>query len=231
MRKVFWNKEFHPNNDIQLIWPSSKREVHVKHLKEQASTILGLPSPIGLQHLTPFALVFAPGMVSCGVKRMDTPPKISESLHPSHPFCCFLGNSWICSRHSYFCAGNKGFHLTVSSHSLYFPVELKTCTSCTEGLNVFPLSTIGATLAFYFTWAGECTDCALLRDLNSRDRRSTQCSRQGSGFRVQAPMEASYTAPPLSTAVDAKWTWWIILFLDMTQSQVLQALVPSLSPV
>ena len=51
---------------------------------------------------------------------------------------------------------------------------------------------------------------------DSRDLRSTQCSRQGSVRQLTtAPPEAWYTAPLLSTAGDVNSTWWIIQFVDI----------------
>ena len=50
--------------------------------------------------------------------------------------------------------------------------------------------------------------------LDNLDRHSTRCSRpHWVGMATDPPPEASNSAPPLSTAVDANSTWWLNLFL------------------
>merc|ERR1712110_826612 len=113
------------------------KKFQVKHLNGQASTTLALPSPIGLQHLTPLRpwrgtrhgvargqenghpghllgnQVLRPPMPG-NAWRGVTPPNISvhpSSLSASQPSVILL-LSW------------QQLDLTVSSHTLYFPVEL-----------------------------------------------------------------------------------------------------------
>ena len=172
----------------------SLKKFQVKHLKGQASTILALPSPIGLQHLTPLRplrgtrhgvargqenghpghllgnQVLRPPMPGNACRGV-TPPNISvhpSSLSASHPSVILL-LSWQqldLFEKFIFLVWRKSSTWLSPRTLCIFRLNCRVVCLAQLAQNVLPLSKMGTKFTFDFTWARELTDCVVLRDLN-----------------------------------------------------------------